>query len=83
MMSEETSVKPDDTAHTLASIQESLQRMERKLSGVTAEVESLKKATKPLKETNSGLVHSIPMAQSVSQPGNSKDTLTTSGENGA
>ena len=75
MMSKETSMKPDDTARVLASIQVSLQNMERKLSGVTADVESLKNL--PPEELNSGLVHSTPMAQSVSQPGSSEDTLTT------
>ena len=70
-------MKLNDTVHTLVSIQESLQRMKRKLSGVTANVESLKKAAKLPEERNSGLVHSTPMAQSVSQPGSSEDTFTT------
>ena len=62
-MSEETSVKPKEMARTLASIQESLQRMEQKLYGVTADMESLKKAAKLPEERNSGLEHSTLMAQ--------------------
>ena len=66
----------DETARTLASIQESIQRMEQKLIGVSADVENLKKAAKPPGEGNSGLVHSTLLTQSVSQPGNSEDSLT-------
>ena len=65
----------DDTSQALASIQESLRRKE-KLSSVSADVENLK-AAKPPEEANSGLVHSTPRTQSVSQLGNSEDSLTT------
>ena len=51
--------------------------MEQKLSGVSAAMENLKKAVKPPGKGNSGLVHSTPLTQNVSQPGNSEDTLTT------
>ena len=76
-MFEYASVMYEDTASALASIQESLLRMQQKLSGVTADKEDLKKAAKLPEERNSGLVHSTPVRQSVSQPRNSKDTLTT------
>ena len=46
-MSVDASVMSEDTASALASIQKSLERMEEKLSGVTADVEDLKKAAKP------------------------------------
>ena len=74
-MSVDASAMSEDTASALASIQKSLGRMEEKLSGVTADVEDLKKAAKPPEER--GLVHSTPVTQSVSQPENSEDTLTT------
>ena len=51
--------------------------MEQKLSGVSATMENLKKAAKSPGKGNSGLVHSTPLTQNVSQPGNSEDTLTT------
>ena len=55
-MSVDASAMSEDTASALASIQKSLERMEEKLSGVTADVEDLKKAAKPPEER--GLVHS-------------------------
>ena len=60
-MSEDTSVMSEETASALASIQESLLRMEQKLLGVTADVEDLKKVAKPPEERNSGLVLSTPI----------------------
>ena len=70
----DASAMSEDTVSALASIQKSLQRMAEKLSGVTADVEDLKKVGKPPEER--GLVHSTPVTQSVSQPGNSEDTIT-------
>ena len=49
--------------------------MESKLSGVSADMEKLKKVAKLPGEGNSSLVHSTQMTQSVSQPGNFEDTL--------
>ena len=63
----------DEILYTLASIQESLQQMEQKLSGVSANVENLKMVTKLPGEGNSDSLHSNPQTQSVSQPGNSED----------
>ena len=61
-MSVDASVMSEETASALASIQEFLLRMEEKLSGVTADVEDLKKAAQ---ERNFGLVHSTPVTRSV------------------
>ena len=46
------------------------------LSSISDDVENLKAAKLP-EEGNSGLVQSTPRTQSVSQPGNSEDSLTT------
>ena len=65
--------QPEDTT-ALTLIQESLRCMEKKLSDVTANVDTLKqlpsqRTAQPPGVGNSGVVHSTQLAQSVLSPG--------------